>query len=200
MFVRFISLVFISFFVLFGLISCGDNPTVPKPRTYPKLVFPEKDYVRYQDESCPYSFEVPAYADVEKDSLFFGEIAPNDCWINIYYKEFNGQLYCSYFPVSSEEELDSYIIDGYKIASKHTVKADFIDEYQIDRGPDMTGMAFEIEGPAASGFQFFLTDNEKHFFKASLYINAKVVPDSLAPIIQFLKPDVYHMIETFEWK
>jgi len=183
-----------------GVSSCGEGPVVPKPRTYPKLVFPEKEYVRYADDNCPYSFEVPTYAVVEKDSIFFGERAPNECWINIFYEEFNGQLYCSYFPVGSQAELESFMVDGYRIASKHTIKADFIDEYQIDRGPDMSGMAFEIEGPAASGFQFFLTDNKNHYFKASLYINAKIVPDSLAPIIEFLKPDVYHMIETFEWK
>jgi len=194
------------FFVLIGFISallivgCHENAPLPKPRTYPRLTFPEKEYTLFTTTLCPYEFEVPIYATVEKDSIFFGEKAPNDCWINVFYPDFNGQLYCSYYPVKSPEHLEELISDGYRIASKHTVKADYIDEFEINKADGTSGMIFEIEGPAASGLQFFITDRKKHYFKASLYINAPVNPDSLAPIIEFLKPDVYHMIETFRWQ
>lgn len=186
--------------VLFFLFSCNDAPITPKPRAYPRIDFPEKKYEAFVHDECPYAFEIPTYAHVEKDSIFFGEKAPNDCWINVMFPGLNGQLYCSYYPVDNQGQLLDLIIDGYKVASKHTIKADYIDEFIIERDNDVYGMAFEIEGPAASGFQFFLTDSLQHYFKASLYLNAKVVPDSIAPIIDFLKTDVYHMIETFEWQ
>jgi gliding motility-associated lipoprotein GldD len=195
--VKGIGLLFIFFL---GLIGCESDPQLPKPRTYPRLDFPEKSYILYEHSLCGYGFEVPTYAQVERDSIFFGEKAPNDCWINVFYDGFNGQLYCSYYPVRDKEHLDQLIQDGYKIASKHTVRADYIDESVIDRDPSLQGMLFEIEGPAASGVQFFVTDNSKHFFKASLYINDRIIPDSIGPIIQFLKPDIFHMIETFQWK
>ena len=182
------------------LSGCESHPQLPKPRTYPRLDFPKKVYQLYTHPSCDYRFEVPSYATVEKDSIFFGEKAPNDCWINVYYEGFNGQLYCSYYPVRNREHLDQMIQDGYKIASKHTVRADYIEESVIDRDPKLQGMLFEIEGPAASGVQFFITDNTNHFFKASLYINDRIIPDSIGPIIQYLKPDLFHMIETFQWK
>lgn len=198
--ITFSNLLLICLFFCFCLIGCSEAPAVPKPRTYPRVDFPEKKYTTYQSETCPYTFEVPVYSKIEKDSVFFGEKAPNDCWINVFYPDFNGQLYCSYYPVKSAAHLEELIADGYRIASKHTVKADYIDEYEINKDDGTSGMIFEIEGPAASGLQFFVTDNKKHYFKASLYINAPVNQDSLAPIIDFLKPDVYRMVETFQWQ
>lgn len=192
----YISLLLTAFFWM----GCVETPPTPKPRTYPKINFPEKSYEVFDHPNCPYKFEIPVYGQVEKDSIFFGEKAPNDCWINVLYPDLNGQLYCSYYAVKSPEQLEALIIDRYRVASKHTIKADYIDEYIIDLDQGVYGMAFEIEGPAASGFQFFLTDSLDHYFKASLYLNAKVVPDSMAPIVEFLKADVYHMIETFEWQ
>jgi hypothetical protein len=48
--------------------------------------------------------------------------------------------------------------------------------------------------------QFFLTDKKNHFFRAALYFNTQVRPDSLAPIYEFVKEDVFKLIETFEWE
>jgi hypothetical protein len=45
-----------------------------------------------------------------------------------------------------------------------------------------------------------LTDTTQHFFKASLYFEAKVNPDSLAPIFKFVEEDVNKMIQSFDWK
>jgi gliding motility-associated lipoprotein GldD len=191
--------------ILFGLIpvfilACTHEPSVPKPRTYPRVIFPEKEYILYEHPQCGYTFEIPVYAVVEKDSIFFGKRAPNDCWINIMYPEMNGQLYCSYYPVKNKEDLDRLINDGYKLTSRHTVKAEFINEVPIRNNYGISGRVFEVEGPAASGVQFFLTDSTRHFFNASLYINTEIRPDSLAPVLDFLKPDIDRMITSFRWK
>ena len=58
-----------------------------------------------------------------------------------------------------------------------------------------------IEGvEAASPFQFYLTDSVDHFVRGALYFNVVPNNDSLAPVIDYLKDDMRHMIETFEWK
>jgi gliding motility-associated lipoprotein GldD len=59
---------------------------------------------------------------------------------------------------------------------------------------------FEIEGNAASNLQFYLTDSTHNFIRGALYFYAKPNYDSLAPVIDFLKKDVEHMITTFKWK
>ncbi len=192
------------FFLLLVVMLCVTGceeapPAVPKPRTYPRIAFPEQVYERYTSADCPFSFEVPTYAQVEKDSIFFDERAPNDCWLNIFYPEFNGQLYCSYYPIRNTAQFDKLVDDSYYLASKHTVKADYIQESTVSSPDRVYGVIFEIDGATASGLQFFLTDSTSHFFKGSLYINTEINIDSLAPILTFLKKDVEHMINTFHW-
>jgi gliding motility-associated lipoprotein GldD len=62
------------------------------------------------------------------------------------------------------------------------------------------GMIYKIEGDAACPYQFYLTDNNQHFFRAALYFNFKPNYDSLYQVVNFLEADMDHMIETFEWK
>ncbi|MEO0628777.1 MAG: hypothetical protein AAFY91_17410, partial [Bacteroidota bacterium] len=61
-------------------------------------------------------------------------------------------------------------------------------------------MAFDIEGEAASPFQFFVTDSTNHFVRGALYFNTQARPDSLAPVVAYVKEDIYKMLETFEWQ
>jgi gliding motility-associated lipoprotein GldD len=182
------------------LTACEEPAIIPKPRTYPRVEFPARQYQTFVHSDCSYKFETPNYSIVEQDSVFFNEKAPNNCWINIKYPIFNGQLYCSYYPVRNREELDKFITDGHTIANKHTIKADYIEELLIDNGHSVYGTLFNIEGPAASGIQFYLTDSTRHFFKASLYFNETVNPDSIAPVLEFMKHDINHMLETFRWE
>jgi hypothetical protein len=60
-------------------------------------------------------------------------------------------------------------------------------------------MIYSIEGPSASPFQFYLTDSAQHFLRGSLYFNSRTNPDSLAPILNFVRIDLSHLINTFEW-
>jgi gliding motility-associated lipoprotein GldD len=57
-----------------------------------------------------------------------------------------------------------------------------------------------VRTEAASPFQFYLTDSTKNFVRGALYFNTVPNNDSLAPVIDFLKQDIIHMIETFRWK
>lgn len=186
--------------VVLMMVACEETAQVPRPRTYPRVIFPEKSYRVYNPKDCPFSFDIPRYAKAERDSVFFDEKAPNDCWTNIYYPDFNGQLYCSYYPINSERELQQLIDDGHKITSKHIIRADFIDEKIIQKQGNVYGVLFEVEGAAASGIQFYLTDSTRHFFNAALYFNAEVRPDSIKPIFEFVKADVLRMLESFEWQ
>jgi gliding motility-associated lipoprotein GldD len=186
--------------LLIILISCEENHSVPKPRSYPKVEYPEKTYVTYNPKNCPFVFDIPAYSKAEQDTTFFDEKPPNDCWTNVYFPAFNGQLYCSYYEVKSPADLEKLIADGHKITSKHNVRADFIDELVIQKKGKVYGVLFDVQGPAASSIQFYLTDSTNHFFNASLYFNTEVRPDSIKPVFEFIREDVLRLIESFEWK
>jgi len=180
--------------------SCKETILVPKPRMYPKITYPEYTLLKYEPEACPFKFKYASYAQAIKDSSFFGEKPMNDCWFNLQLDVFEGTLHCSYLPITKAADLTKYIKDSYRLAREHQIKANFIDEIPIHKTNQVNGILYNLEGPTASSFQFYLTDSTKHFLRASLYFNAQTRPDSLRPILEFVKKDVMTIINTFEWR
>ncbi|MBK6544865.1 MAG: hypothetical protein IPO78_00100 [Saprospiraceae bacterium] len=194
---KYFYLVFIS---LLQISACKEIIQTPKPRMYPKITYPEYTKVTFDNTYCPFKFDFVSYAKIIKDTSFFGEKPQNECWFNLDLECFNGTIHCSYYEINQPEKLTKYIKDAYKLAREHQIKANYIDEIPISKPNGVTGMLYNLEGPAASPFQFYLTDSIKHFFRASLYFNAQTKPDSIQPIVEFVKKDVMHIINSFQWK
>lgn len=166
----------------------------PKPRGYFRIDFPEKEYQLYHD-TCPYTFEYPVYGTIVPDSDYLSE----PCWINIEFPQYNGKIHISYKPIS--DNIGTLLEDSHTLAYKHTIKADAIDERLfIDRENRVYGVMYDIAGDAASSVQFFVTDSITHFVRGSLYFNLTPNSDSLAPVIDFFREDIIHLIETTRWK
>ena len=179
--------------LLIMLISCDGNFT-PKPAGYVRIDFPEKAYGIYSDQD-QYQFEIPEYAIVERDSSPGGDPG----WINVAIPSLNGTIHMSYKPVS--DNLEDYITDSRTLVYKHTVKAEGIEESPfIHRDDRRFGMVYDLKGDVASAVQFFVTDSTHHFLRGSLYFNCRPNRDSLNPVIEFLREDIIHMIETTQWK
>ncbi|PKP22936.1 MAG: gliding motility lipoprotein GldD [Bacteroidetes bacterium HGW-Bacteroidetes-21] len=182
-------------FILLNLVlwSCGQD-YVPKPRGYFRIDFPEKKYVTY-DTLCPFAFEYPAYAIIERDNTPGAE----PCFFNISFPAFNAKIHMSY--KSGKEKIAGYIEDSHNLVYKHTIKADAINEKLfIDSVRNVYSVLYEIKGDAASSLQFYATDSLNHFIRGALYFNSIPNKDSLAPVIKFIEPDIQHIIETLQWK
>ncbi len=184
-----------------GLTACGpDIVPIPKPRAFPRVHYPVKNYQSFNENYCGFTFQYPAYARVEQDTLFFNEKPAHSCWFDIFISEFDARVHCSYYPISGNENFENLREDAFKMVQKHNIKASYIDEFRIQKPNSVQGFVFNIEGPAASPFQFYLTDSTNHFLRGALYFNTQARPDSLAPIFNFVKEDIMHMINTFEWQ
>ena len=57
-----------------------------------------------------------------------------------------------------------------------------------------------IGGDAANNLQFYLTDYEKHYLRGAVYFASHPNQDSIKPALDFVKKDVMHLFETFNWK
>jgi len=57
-----------------------------------------------------------------------------------------------------------------------------------------------ITGNAASQLQFHITDSINHFIKGALYFKIKPNYDSVLPAVAYIKKDILHLIETFNWE
>jgi gliding motility-associated lipoprotein GldD len=181
--------------------ACEGYTPVPKPRAYPRVIYPEKAYKPFEAGYCAFTFEQPVYARIERDTTFFDEKAKSDCWFNVAVPQLNAKIYCSYYPIRSRADFDELVGDSFEMTNKHTVKASYIEEVAVHRPADRVhGVVFNVEGPAASSYQFFLTDSTRHFVRGALYFNTVARPDSLAPVIRFMRQDLDHLVETLTWK
>ena len=192
-------IILVVFQVLFS--SCGDEKIpVPKPRAYPKVVYPEKSYQVFSEKYCPMSFEYPKYAKIIQDTLFFNEKPENPCWFNIFIPQFDCYLYCTYSDLRGKKGFDMVVNDAFTLAYKHDQRANFINDTKFTNENGLGGMQFEMTGPAATPFQFFITDSTTHFLRGALYFNTQVRPDSLLPVYKFVKQDMDTLIKKFKFK
>lgn len=193
--------ILLGLFCLSFLLSCQETKIgIPKPRMYPKVEYPNRNVVNFDESYCNISFSYPDYFQVKQDEYFFEEKPLNPCWFDLNSKKLNSQVHCSYLEIKDRAHFDKLVGDSFRMAAKHNQKADYRREQVIDN-PDANvyGLVFEMDGPVASPLQFFVTDSVQHFFRGSLYFNSKVNPDSIAPVYQFVKRDVLGLIETFQW-
>lgn len=172
-----------------SLISCAKDP-VPKPSGELRLEYPESKYAKFEKD-CHYTFEFSDFAAIED--------AKKPCWFYLNYPEMKGKVFITYFPIKGD--LQAHIKEAEKMVYEHTVKASSIDtksfEYPEKR---VFGNFYELKGQSASNLQFYITDSTRHFVTAYLYFNSRPKPDSLAPAVEYVKKDMQHLIDTFEWK
>jgi gliding motility-associated lipoprotein GldD len=185
-------------FFIWSFTSCigtdDDEVITPKPRAYYRLNFPEKKYKLY-DVDCPFSFETPVYSRVEPDN----QKNSQPCWLNIKYPLFKAQLYLSYGEVNNN--LVNYLKDARELAIRHQVKATGLDQQPILRdSAKVYGLFYDIGGNTASSVQFYITDSTKHFLRGSLYFNCAPNIDSMKIVIDYLRQDVLHLVQSFKWK
>jgi gliding motility-associated lipoprotein GldD len=199
---RSINKVFILLFILLVpvlLFTSCDSTYVPKREGYFKIDLPAKQYRVFNSPGYPYTFEYPVYANVTKDSSFFGDVPENPWWINIDFPQFGGRLYVSYKTIG-KYQLQTLVDDAFKMTNKHTLKASAINDSLMVTPNNVKGMFFKVEGEVATANQFFLTDSTRNFLRGSLYFDATPNQDSLKPVNDFLVEDMHHMINTFKWK
>lgn len=172
-----------------------DDPVyAPKPRGYFRISFPEKTYRMY-DSICPYKFEIPVYSFIDNDKHKGAE----PCWINVNFPKYKAKLHLSYKEV--HKDLETYLNDSRDFAIKHQVKATGLDETPVIRdSAKVYGLVYDISGNTASSIQFYITDSTHHFMRGALYFDAVPNIDSLKIVVDYLRKDIVHMIQTFEWK
>ncbi|HJW16722.1 MAG TPA: hypothetical protein VJ499_06370 [Flavisolibacter sp.] len=186
---------------LLGFFALGCNSEyTQKPRGYYKIDLPKKQYQLFDQPGYPYSFEYPVYGKIVKDSTFFEEKTENPYWINIDFPSLNGRFYISYKEIG-KNKFDSLVNDAYTLSYKqHTYRASAIQPEPFTTASGIEGVFFTLKGNAATSSQFFATDTVRHFLRGALYFNVTPNEDSLAPVTNFLREDLRHLINTLRWK
>jgi gliding motility-associated lipoprotein GldD len=177
--------------------ACGGNTEyVPKPRAYNRIDLPAHSYTSLPD-TFPYDFDYSSHARIKPDSSWIAE----PYWINLYYPQLDANVQLTYKPLDgSEQKLKEHLRDAYKLTAKHQIKASAIEETVIKTPSGKTAVVEELSGEVPSQFQFFITDSTKHFLRGALYFRTATQNDSLEPVIEYVKQDIIHMLNTLEWQ
>lgn len=194
------SLLIFALFASLVLNACrgkNDNDSfVPKPKGYNRIDLPKEAY-QPLTENHPYSFDYSTYAVIKKDSVSWAE--PH--WIYIVYPAFNAMIQLTYKPLNGDKaKLTHLIDDAHKLAAKHNIKAYAIQDFLLKTQNGNVAKVMELEGEVPTYLQFYTTDSTKHYLRGALYFNTAIKSDSLAPVIDYLKKDVIHLLNTLRWK
>jgi gliding motility-associated lipoprotein GldD len=190
--------IFTLYFLLFIFLFSCNSVYSPKPRGYFRIDFPNHAYRLFNGNDYPYSFEYPTYANIIRDTSFFGDKPENPYWINIDFPRFHARIYISYKEVNGN--YDKLREDAYKMTYKHTYKASSIEDSLISTPLGVHGIFFNVGGDAATAKQFFVSDSTKHFLRGALYFDTTPNSDSLGIVNSFLQSDMFHLINTLRWK
>lgn len=175
--------------------ACNNPSYVPKPKGYNRIDLPTH---RYQSltEDHPYQFEYSVHAHIRPDSSAIAE--PH--WIHIIYPAFRADIQLTYKSIENDPQFfEEFVDDSHRLINKHMIKASSIQESVLKTPSGKTVAIYELEGEVPSQFQFYISDSTRHFLRGALYFRTATKNDSLAPVIEFIKKDIIHLLNTTQW-
>ena len=171
------------------LLACNKNHK-PKPKGYNHINFPEQSYVPITITN-KYSFEKNIQTSVEQNDSYG--------WLNLLYKNYDAKILITHKYIEKENDLNAFVNESYKLTEKHNKKASSIKETHIKTKNDLNAVIIDLKGEVPTQFQFITTDSVNHFLRGALYFQVATKNDSLAPIIEYIKKDMIHILNTLEW-
>ena len=183
-------------FVVSVTYACKETNYYPKPKAYSRIDFPKHEYIETKNQ-LPYSFEVA------KNAIFRNDTAWNAKkeWSEIYYPAHEASVEITYYDLNNDKKFTKELIeDAFKLTAKHQIKATAINESLIRTKNGKIALIAELEGEVPTQFQFIITDTTRNFMRGALYFRTAMKNDSLAPVIDYIKEDLLHLLNTTKWK
>lgn len=169
---------------------------MPKPYGYAGISLPTQEYIALSDK-YPYNFEISKHAIIIDESV--KEYGPYcitikypcfDAVLQITYKNFHGD----------RKKLRTLIVAAKSLTYKHQVKTYNISDRIVEKKDGTLVSISELYGEIPTPIQFYGTDTKNHFIRGAVYLHTSTENDYLEPVINFLKADVIHLIDTLAWK
>lgn len=179
--------------LLMTLMAC-ENTYLPKPKGFNRIDLPNHAYKNLEGDYA-YKFDYSKYSKVEPDSFNLQE----KNWVNLDYGDFEAKVHLTYKAIGGTVDFRTLSEDAFKLTSQHQIKAYGIEESVLLTPKGYTGVVAELSGEVPTQFQFFVTDSTRHFLRGALYFKTATKNDSLAPLIEYIKVDMAHLMNTVEF-
>ncbi|GAB4419529.1 MAG: hypothetical protein OHK0039_32050 [Bacteroidia bacterium] len=181
--------------LLLVLSACESYEPYPRPFGYPRIDLPvSRDYRVFENETCPFTFDYPAYGRVSRDQQ-------DSCWTDIHFASFDLKWHITYRDAGAGHKSRSTHFEEYRrLVYKHSKKATQIRETALEV-PAGRGTLFEIYGEVGTPAQLFLHDTtDSRVVMMSCYFRTAQKNDSLQPVINYVKEEMRHMAQSLVWR
>ena len=185
------------YILIFLLWSC-DSVELPKPNAYLRLDFPSPLYKEANFEANGTTVEL------NTASTYFTKIKNiSNSLISktIFYPLINAEIKLEYYNLNRKHKLNhrlKNLNDFTSIHLKKSLKPPKIQEF-INPNTKVYASIINIKGNVTSPYQFYATDSVNNLIIGILSLKSKTKYDSVLPALDYLKNDVYHLIESIKW-
>tara|TARA_B110000444_G_C18789759_1_gene571869 strand:+ start:740 stop:1342 length:603 start_codon:yes stop_codon:yes gene_type:complete len=192
----------LSFLLVFIFLfhSC-ETVELPKPNAYLRLDFPSPIYKEIDLGTNGTTVEL----NTASTSLInIKNIASNNALIlkNISYPLIKAEINIEYYNLEDNNNLLKdrlkYLNDFTSIHLKKSLKPPKIQEF-INENKYIYASIINIKGNVTSPYQFYATDSINNLIIGILNLKSKTKYDSVLPALDYLKTDIYHLIESIKW-
>ena len=136
--------------------------------------------------------EIPVYASAVPDTT-------EDCWYDINFPQFIARFHITYKHfTNAHTELSEICEEHRRLIYKHISKLNALKEIPISR-KGCYGTFTELKGEVGTPAQFLLTDSVSNVLTLALYFRTTLKTDSLLPVADQLKEDMWHIVSTLRW-
>lgn len=183
----------LTFTLLASLFACNSAPEpYARPFGFSRIEIPkETKYKKFDNKTCPFTFEYPEFGTVSRD-------VADSCWVDIYFPKYDCKWHISHHSVIKGKDRNAQFEDFRKLVFKHIKKASNIPETNL-KTANGYGVKYELYGNVGTPVELFF-GNDTDVLTNSFYFNTAQKNDSLAPVIDYMKGQMDHFVETVQWK
>ena len=187
------------YILIFLFYSC-DSVELPKPNAYLRLDFPSPIYKKVNFEANGTTVELntasTSFTKIKNMTISNSLISKS-----ISYPLINAEIKLEYYNLNRKHKLNDMLKnlnDFTSIHLKKSLKSPKIQEF-INPNTKVYASIINIKGDVTSPYQFYATDSVNNLIIGILSLKSKTKYDSVLPALDYLKKDIYHLIESVKW-
>ena len=187
------------YILLFLFCSC-ENVELPKPNAYLRLDFPSPTYkeIVFEPKSTIIELNTAStlITDIKSTTNANSVISKS-----ISYPLINAEIKLEYYNLNKSNKLNDRLKQLSDFTSIHLKKSSNSPKIQefINQNKKVYASIINIKGDVTSPSQFYATDSVNNLLIGILNLKSKTKYDSVLPALDYIKTDIYHLIESVEW-
>jgi gliding motility-associated lipoprotein GldD len=182
--------------LVFLFCSC-ENVELPKPNAYLRLDFPSPIYKKIVFGANNTTLELNTAS-----TLITTINNPNLVILkSISYPLIDAEINLEYFNLNKNNNLNDRLKNLNDFTSIHLKKSSNPPKIQefTNQNKKVYASIINIKGDVTSPSQFFATDSLNNLLIGILNLKSMTKYDSILPALDYIKTDIYHLIESIKW-